>query len=168
VARHQRLTYGLWSPDRIIVSAVGWRDSALVSHEALHDILWVSGYRPPEGDSSHRARHPVPPFNRCATEYYVPSQQASSEWVPRPAALLRTATASPVAKPAKLRSGPTARPVEGGGPPRREDCQVRPAVTRLPRRASLGRTDRETGASDKRLADPAAVLPEFLRPKRAN
>jgi hypothetical protein len=29
------LTHGLWSPHRIIVSAVGWRDSALVSHEAL-------------------------------------------------------------------------------------------------------------------------------------
>jgi hypothetical protein len=68
------LTHGLWSPHRIIVSAVGWRDSALVSHEALHDILWVSGYRPPKGDSSHRAAHPVPPFNRCAPEYYVPTQ----------------------------------------------------------------------------------------------
>jgi hypothetical protein len=68
------LTYGLWSPQRIIVSAAGWRDSVLVSHEVLHDILWVSGYRPPESDSSHWAGHPVPPFNRCAPEYYAPSR----------------------------------------------------------------------------------------------
>jgi hypothetical protein len=48
----------------IVVNAEEWRDSSLVMHESLHDILWMSGWRP--ADTTAAAMHPRPPFDRCA------------------------------------------------------------------------------------------------------
>lgn len=48
----------------IVVNADEWRDSTLVMHEALHDILWMSGWRP--ADTTSAAMHPKPPYGRCA------------------------------------------------------------------------------------------------------
>ena len=65
----QYLTYGLWhvsdGKPRIIVAA---RDTAVVRHEALHDVLWRNGFKPFRipADSSNNPEHPMPPFGLCA------------------------------------------------------------------------------------------------------
>jgi hypothetical protein len=68
-------TWGLWWRSRetgkhSIIVSLG--DSALVTalvrHEALHDILWRAGFRPfrMPADSSNNPEHPMPPFGKCA------------------------------------------------------------------------------------------------------
>ena len=62
-------TYGLWyvsdGKPRIIVAAY---DTAVVRHEALHDVLWRNGFKPFRipADSSNNPEHPMPPFGLCA------------------------------------------------------------------------------------------------------
>ena len=60
------VTYGLWRPPhRIIVNAPDVLDSALVSHESVHDILGSNGLQSPENP------HPKPFFGPrgCAAEF---------------------------------------------------------------------------------------------------
>jgi hypothetical protein len=65
-------TYGLWRISNgrpSIIVAHG--DTAVVRHEALHDILWRSGFRPFRmvGDNSTNPEHPMPPFGHCAERF---------------------------------------------------------------------------------------------------
>ncbi len=55
---------------RITVNAEESTDSVLVMHEAIHDILWINGWRWP--DTTSAAKHPIPPFDRCAPAFYTP------------------------------------------------------------------------------------------------
>lgn len=63
------LTWGLWHASggqpRIVIAA---RDTGVVRHEALHDILWRNGFKPfrVPADSSNNPEHPMPPFGTCA------------------------------------------------------------------------------------------------------
>jgi hypothetical protein len=77
----QRRTHGSWEGNndngaaRIVVNREEWLDSTLVTHEALHDILWRNGFRMPPlpptatDTDSIEAKHPKP-YGRCAPTYY--------------------------------------------------------------------------------------------------
>lgn len=61
---------------RIVVNRQDWMDSTLVMHEAIHDILWRNGWRPQvaagiSSKDSLIARHPSPPFDRCAPAFFT-------------------------------------------------------------------------------------------------
>jgi hypothetical protein len=62
-------TYGLWhvAGGRPSIIIAAW-DTAVVRHEALHDILWRNGFKPFRipADSSNNPEHPMPPFGTCA------------------------------------------------------------------------------------------------------
>jgi hypothetical protein len=78
----QRKTHGSWQGDndngtaKVVVNAEEWMDSTLVTHEALHDILWRNGFTLPDlppwatDTDSIEAKHPKPWFGRCAPTYY--------------------------------------------------------------------------------------------------
>lgn len=78
----QRHTHGSWQGDndngtaRITVNALESQDSTLVTHEALHDILWRNGWKMPalpdwaSDTDSIEAKHPKPLFGTCAPTYY--------------------------------------------------------------------------------------------------
>jgi hypothetical protein len=57
-------THGFWrAPHKIVLNALEWRDSVLVSHEAAHDILGSNGLQ--------AVPHPQPYFNgHCADSLY--------------------------------------------------------------------------------------------------
>jgi hypothetical protein len=81
-------THGQWSVTRddkgfikrveIVLNADEWRDSLLVMHESLHDILFHNGWEGPapkagmSRDDSVRTRHPNPPFEKCAPTFFPP------------------------------------------------------------------------------------------------
>jgi hypothetical protein len=66
-------TWGLWHASggevRIIVAAY---DTAVVRHEALHDVLHRNGFKPFRipADSSTNPEHPSPPFGTCAKRWF--------------------------------------------------------------------------------------------------
>ncbi|MGH7535700.1 MAG: hypothetical protein ACREMG_08955 [Gemmatimonadales bacterium] len=64
-----KMTSAVWTDRRIILNGEMLADSNLVKHESLHDVLYVSGWRPPAKPASeytHADLHPAPPFGLCA------------------------------------------------------------------------------------------------------
>ena len=74
---HGGLTFGLWRQSdtekgvkRRIIVVRG--DTAVVRHEALHDILNLNGFTPKRAaadSNSTNPEHPMPPFGKCAIRY---------------------------------------------------------------------------------------------------
>ncbi len=63
-----KTTYGLWHNRQILINADQADSAGLIKHEELHDILWESGWRPPNKPDSlmtHADLHPNPPFGLC-------------------------------------------------------------------------------------------------------
>lgn len=63
IALASRQVTGFWKDRRIVMIR---DDTSHVRHESLHDVLYVSGWRPVAGARTYEDGHPHPPFGWCA------------------------------------------------------------------------------------------------------